>query len=460
MFPEILTSCAILAMWLHVILGRENNAFFITKFAAFLLFVAAGFAAISLSFEVNILYQSYRIDFLSQMSKLALCIVGGILILQTRDRSKTPDYREYMILIMTSLLGLMTLTSSNDFIAILVSIELSSFPLYILTAFKKRKVDAEAAIKFMLFGGLVTAGFLYGLSLFYGLVHGTSLSLLPNMVMIASTSPVGILTLILLFLPIAFKLTAVPFHFWAPDTYQVTENRLTAFLATVSKLGFVVLLVRMSMHIVGLSGAWQVWILGIAILSMFIGNACALLQKDLKRLFAYSSIAQAGYILLGVAAPQTAANQMIFFYGLAYIVMNLSVFYVILKISDDTQNENPTVVHLSGLCYRSPFLAFLLLLSVLSLAGVPPLAGFTGKWFLFAEALRSIHYVWILIAVVNSVISLYYYLSLVKMCYLEPAYQSRTISLGFREIAFILALIVILLGLGIYPQPLFARLFP
>ena len=251
-----------------------------------------------------------------------------------------------------------------------------------------------------------------------------------------------------------FKLALFPFHFWAPDVYEGASHGVAAFVATASKVAAVALLGRLlvtaSLHLGPVAGAFAV----AAAVSMTLGNLVAIVQRDLKRMLAYSAIAQAGYIAVGFVAFSSEGVAAALFYGLLYLLMNAAAFLVVARVAAD--GANPSLDDLRGLHRRSPLLAATLLLAMFALAGVPPTAGFIGKWFLFRAAMLQGWWWLVLLGAVNSTVSIYYYLIVVKHAYLLPAEQERAVELTAADKAVCYALCAGLVVLGVYPGAVFA----
>ena len=251
-----------------------------------------------------------------------------------------------------------------------------------------------------------------------------------------------------------FKLAVFPFHFWAPDVYQAASHGVASFIATASKVGAIAVLARL-IAVAELGGTQLVTALAVvAAVSMTLGNLVAIVQRDVKRMLAYSAVAQAGYVVVGLVAFTRAGVAAALFYGLLYLVMNAAAFLVVARVGAD--GSNPQLEDLRGLHRRSPLLAATLLLALFALAGVPPTAGFVGKWFLFAAAMGQGWWLLVLLAAVNSTVSVYYYLIAVKYAYLVPDDQHRgplVLSLGDRTLCYALSGLV--LGLGVYPTVLY-----
>jgi NADH-quinone oxidoreductase subunit N len=256
---------------------------------------------------------------------------------------------------------------------------------------------------------------------------------------------VGLLFSIFAFL---FKLSGFPAHFWAPDVYESASTPVTSFIATASKAAAVAVLIRI-LSLTGLPGRMTMILGAAAFVSMTLGHCAALLQKDVKRLLAYSSIAQAGYLVVGLIAGSFEGYSSALFYAVAYVLMNTGAFFVVVSVARAENDDNPQIRHFDGLAERSPFLALILLLSLLSLAGIPPLVGFTGKWILFSAAVDRGHWFLVLWGVLNSVVSLFYYLTLVKHAYLEKPKVGgpMTLPLHWRVLGFVLLAAILLFGI-------------
>jgi NADH-quinone oxidoreductase subunit N len=284
------------------------------------------------------------------------------------------------------------------------------------------------------------------MSYIFGVSQSTYLMDILQKMPILIKEPIAVIGLLMVLCGFFFKLAVVPFHFWTPDIYQGAANETVSFVATMPKLAGLALLLRL----VSLAGSGAVDLIQVLVLlaavSMTFGNLAALVQKDLKRLLAYSSIAHAGYVLLGVLAVNAAGFSAAIFHITAYLLMNLACFLVICAVS--RQGENITISDLSGLYKRSPLLAFTLAVGAFALAGIPPTAGFTGKLYLFIAALDQGHLALVIIAAVNTAISIYYYLNIVRSAYGQDPNGSPAITLSFsnRLLNFGLILAILLMG--------------
>jgi NADH-quinone oxidoreductase subunit N len=343
------------------------------------------------------------------------------------------------------------MASSADIIMLYLAIETTSIPMYILAGFITRDdKSTESGFKYLLFGAAASTIMLYGFSLLYGFTGQTNIYQISQSFYSQSLPLIDILGVLLLVLVgFGFKISAFPFHFWAPDVYEGAPTPIAGFLSTASKAaGFVVLLrVLVSVFTPAASPQWMNYLAIISVLTMTIGNVLALAQKNIKRLLAYSSIAHAGYILIGVVALSQLGMTSVVFYLIAYLVTNLAAFGIVMTFSQVVGSDE--IIAYSGLSRRKPWLALAMLVAFLSLAGMPPLAGFVAKIFVFAAAVKT-DMVWLaFVGVLNSIVGLYYYLTVLKYVYLfrsddedKPLFISRPYTIAIS----ILILGIIIVG--------------
>lgn len=370
---------------------------------------------------------------------------------------------EFFALLLLATVGLLLLAGTENLLMLFVSLELVSLSLYVMTAFHDDHPHAtEAALKYFLFGGLAAAFTLFGMSLLYGLSGSLQLSVIGSKLSGTAPSPLLWVALVMTATGLGFKIAVVPFHLWAPDVYQGAPTPAAAFIATGSKIVGFLLLVRV-LHTgfgAGLAGSaaglrwspgWVPVLAVLATLSMIVGNLTALQQTDLRRLLAYSAVAQAGYGILGLLDPSPESRAVVLYFAITYAVTVLGAFGVIGAL--EAAGHGVTLPHLSGLVRRSPFLAACLTVFMLSLAGIPPLAGFFGKFFVFVQALSQgsqLGRLWlVVVAVVMSAVSLYYYLRVLKHALILPAAEPATpirIAPLSTLILSLLALLTLLLG--------------
>ncbi|HWD91108.1 MAG TPA: NADH-quinone oxidoreductase subunit N [Verrucomicrobiae bacterium] len=405
------------------------------------------------------------IDPVTQFVKIALLALTIFTILLSMDADFTDHVGEYLSLILLAAVGMMFLVSAEDILMIFIALELTSLSLYILTAFNKRDLkSAEASLKYFLFGGLSAAFTLFGLSLVYGLSGTTNLPEIAAAFAGKGLDPLLVVAIVMVVIGFGFKVAAVPFHLWAPDAYQGAPTPSAAFIASGSKVAsFFIFAKVMAIGFAGKeiegSGAWHGYLPGwvpvvavVAALSMILGNLVAIVQTSVRRLIAYSAIAHAGYMLLAVMSHNEQGLKALIYYAVTYGLTTIGAFGVVAVVEQGTGGEK--LSDFAGLSRRAPLVSFCMLIFMLSLAGIPPLAGFFGKFYVFAAAVNSdpqnLGLLWLVIlAVAMSAVSLYYYLQVLKQVYVvEPAAPgtSMKISILTQVVLFVLAILVILFG--------------
>jgi len=356
---------------------------------------------------------------------------------------------EFYLLLWLALIGMCLIASSADFLLLFISIEILTISLYVMTAYlKSDKLSIEAGMKYLILGSLAAGFFLYGISFIYGVTHSTHFDVVQAYCQAHAMSSMMLFAMVLIFAAVGFKIAAVPFHMWVADVYQGAPTPVTALLSVGSKAAGFLVLIRLFM---GVFGAWHIqWGLALAIISaitMTYGNLVAMFQTNIKRLLGYSSISHAGYLLMGAAAGSALGASGINFYLLGYLFTNLAAFLVIIVFSIATGSDE--IADYAGLSKRSSLLACTMLLALVSLAGMPPLAGFFGKFTLLMAVIKS-GYVWLaLIAGVNIVISLYYYLMVAKRIYVDAPQSTSAIDVpvGIRLLLIIAILGIVLIGI-------------
>ena len=356
---------------------------------------------------------------------------------------------EYYFLVIMSAIGMMFMSSANDLLSVFVSLEFSTLGFYVLVSYLRDDLaSSEAGLKFFILGVFAAGLFAYGISLVYG---ETGKLVFSDMVSSQAT-PGLIIGFLLIFAALGFKIGAVPFHSWIPDTYHGAPTPVTAFLSIAPKGAALAILIRI--FLVALATFKPMWVsllVAVSVLSMTYANIVAIAQRNIKRLLAYSGVAQIGNVLIGLAAGTKMGNDAILFYLLAYLFANLGAFAVVIAVSHAIGRDE--IEDYSGLNRRSPFLAFAMLLFLLSLAGVPPLAGFIGKLYIFIAAIKEGLYTLIVVGLINIVISMYYYLIVVKKMYINEPLDPTPISISTPIKAVIYIGLAGTLVIGIYPQP-------
>lgn len=421
-------------------------------------------AVLCLGQQADLFYAAYRVDAYSQWLKLTLAAGFLFIVLLSRD---LPDIRadvkpEYFLFLTLSVTGLVTLVSCIDLISLVIALELSSFPLYILVAMRReregQRVQMESAIKYIVFGITATGVMLYGMSWIYALTGSTSLPVVLERLAPVVHSPPAVVGLALMCAGLLYKLAVFPFHFWTPDVYQGASNETTSLVASLPKVGAVAVLVRF-VTLASPDNATIALVLAcLAAASMFYGNLIALQQRDLKRLFGFSAIAHAGYAMVGLVALDAAGCTAALYYIAGYLLMVLACFLVVCHLSTD--GANVALEDLAGLHRRSPLLAATLLVGVFALAGIPPFVGFMGKFALLKAAFAKGHLALVILAVLNSAIAVYYYLVIVREAFFrDPDAHSRpAIALPWPSRFLCVALIVGIIALGVAPGRVLDRI--
>jgi NADH-quinone oxidoreductase subunit N len=390
-------------------------------------------------------------DWLSFAFTLLFIFAAAITAMFAMDMKGVGQKGEFYILMLISTVGMCLMASSADLTMLYLAIETTSIPMYILAGFMIHDdKSTESGFKYLLFGAAASTIMLYGFSLLFGFTGQTNIHQIALSFYEFQFSEVTIVgSLLLILVGFLFKISAFPFHFWAPDVYEGAPTPIAGFLSTASKAaGFVVLLrILVTIFTPSATPEWNNLLAIIAVLTMTIGNVLALVQKNIKRLLAFSSIAHAGYILIGVVALSLFGISSVVFYLVAYLITNLAAFGIVATFSNVVGSDDISAY--SGLSRRKPWLALAMLVAFLSLAGMPPLAGFMAKFFVFAAAVK-VDMVWLaFIGVINSIVGLYYYLTVLKHVYLfrsddesKPLAISRPYSIALS----ILVIGIILVG--------------
>jgi len=426
--------------------------------------IAITFFLVCLPFQGELFDDMFLSDNFSRFFNLIFLGAAFLAVLSSIDYLKNVKYNrgEYFSLVLLSTVGMMLLSSANELLFLYVSLELTTISLYILVAYLKDDYkSSEAGLKYLILGAVSSAILLYGISMVYGLTGSTSLYHIPAVIAAIFLNtfvfdPALVLALIFLIAGFGFKLALVPFHMWAPDVYEGAPTPITAYLSVASKTAGLVAFIRVffqSFLILQIKPVeWMSLIAVLAAFSMILGNVIALLQTNIKRMLAYSSIAQVGYILIGIISASATGIASVGFYALVYLFANMGAFTVVIAFSRSTNSDN--IPDYAGLSKRSSFLAVLMSVFMLSLVGIPPLAGFVGKYYLFSAAIEQ-GYIWlVIVAILTSVISLYYYAGVIKQMYFSTvAGQSSIKTTANLKAALIICAIGVLVC-GVYPQPL------
>ena len=411
-------------------------------------------ALASVKLEGTLFFEAYRVDLFSQVFKVMLAMGFFLVICLCTELNGIEErhHPEFYLFLTTCTLAMMMLVSSVELLTIYVALELSSYSLYILVVLRRgHGIDVEAGIKYLMVGATSSAVMLFGLSFIFGVTHTTYVVDIINVLPKVITNPAAIVGLLLTLCGFFFKLAVFPFHFWAPDVYQGAANQVTAYIASASKVAAVAIIIRM-VSLVGDNSKYLVDVLvTLSIASMTLGNLVAIVQKDMKRLLAYSSISHAGYVLIGILSMSQTGYASAIFYALAYLVMNLCCFLVVVKVAQD--GSDLKIAQLAGLHRRAPILAMALMLAVFGLAGIPPTIGFTGKFLVFAAAMEKGYITLVIIAMINATISLYYYIMVVKAAYLlEPDVAQPRLPVSIPTKVLAGALVTLMVVFGVAPS--------
>jgi NADH-quinone oxidoreductase subunit N len=406
------------------------------------------------------------LDGFAAFFKVLTALATAIVIFMSIDCAELKErtQAEYYVFLLSVLLGMFLLSSATDIVMLYLSLELVSIPSYLLAGYLKGKASStEASMKYVVYGATASGVMIYGFSLLYGMTGSTEISVIGNALATGSLPLPAMLAAVMVTVGFGYKIAAVPFHMWSPDVYEGAPTPVTAFLSVGPKAAGFAVLVRFFYTVFAApdaaGGMWHMtssvdWTFMFAVLSavtMTVGNLVAISQKNVKRLLAYSSIAHAGYMLMGFVLLTAAGLKAILFYLVVYLFMNLGAFYVVVLVANGSRDED--ISRFSGLGSRAPFAAVSLAVFLFALTGIPPFSGFIGKVYLFAEVINKGIYWLALVAALNSVVSLYYYARILKVMFLEDPMQAEELSVGFVPRIMLAILVVPTLLLGVYWEP-------
>ena len=419
--PEIFISLSLMFL-LIVGVYKKNSSSFIYNLTILSLFVLLALI-LNLSYieEAFIFDQSYKIDNLSTFMKI-LTVISAIFVMLTSSKylKLTKIFKiEYPVLILSSILGMMVMISSNDLIVFYMGLELQSLSLYVLASFNRDNLlSTESGLKYFVLSALSSGILLYGFSLIYGLSGSTNFNEISINI---SDFQYGLtFGIVFILVGLAFKISAVPFHMWAPDVYQGSPTSVTIIFAILPKIAALTVFIRfLYVPFVNMIDQWQMIVIFLSIASMTFGAVAAIGQKNLKRLVAYSSISHMGYALAGLTTVTNEGIQSSIIYMSIYLVMNLALFSCMFMMR---RNENyfENIDDLSGLSKNHPILSFSMLIILFSLAGIPPLAGFFAKFYIFKAVIEQSMYFLAIVGLLSTVIAAFYYLRIIKIIYFDP----------------------------------------
>ena len=453
--PEIFLSLSLMFLLIFGVFKR-NSSSIVYNLSIFILVITVPLILnVPSSEEFLIFNDSYKIDYLSNFIKI-LIVISTLFVLLTSSQylKSIKIYNvEYPILILSSILGMMVMVSSNDLIVFYIGLELQSLALYVLASFNRdNELSSESGLKYFVLSALSSGLLLYGCSLVYGFSSSTNFS---QISFNYNQSAQGVIFgMVFILVGLAFKISAVPFHMWAPDVYQGSPTSVTLFFAILPKIAALTVFIRfLYTPFVNLIDQWQTIIIFLSIASMLFGAVAAIGQKNLKRLIAYSSISHMGYALAGLTTGTNEGIQSSVSYISIYLVMNLAFFSCIFMLKrEDKYYEN--IEDLSGLSKNHPLLSFSFLIVLFSLAGIPPMAGFFAKFYVFMAVIEQSMFFLAIVGLLASVVAAFYYLRIIKVIYFDNEVEKYDTnhSVGLK-LSLILTTVLILIYF-IYPNSL------
>ena len=420
--PEIFISLSV--MFLLILGVFKKNSFELIHNLSIIVLLITGIIVFNetLDIEKILLFNgSVVIDYLSSFMKIITLLAAFIVLAISKnylDNFKISKI-EYPILILSSVLGMMVMISSNDLIVFYMGLELQSLALYVLATFNRNNLkSSEAGLKYFVLSALSSGLLLYGCSLIYGFSGSTNFEIIASQ--LDSNEYALTFGIVFILVGLAFKISAVPFHMWAPDVYDGSPTTVTLFFTMVPKIAALTVFIRfLYVPFLELIDQWQMILVFLSIASMLFGAIAAIGQKNIKRLIAYSSIGHIGYALAGVASASNDGIQSSVIYLTIYIVMNLGLFSCLLMLRRN-DNYYESIDDLSGLSKNHPILSFSLLVILFSLAGIPPLAGFFAKFYIFKAVIEQSMYFLAIVGLLSTVIAAFYYLRIIKIIYFDP----------------------------------------
>ena len=420
-YPEIFISLSIMFLLLLGAFKKESSGLIYNLSIVFLIFTLALIFNYPPQSNVNLFNDSYKIDYFSSFMKI-LTMCSGIFVLITSSRYLKifKIFKiEYSILILCSILGMMVMISANDLIVFYIGLELQSLALYVLASFNRDQVkSSEAGLKYFVLSALSSGLLLYGCSLIYGFTGSTNFITISENI---NSTQFGLtFGIVFILVGLAFKISAVPFHMWAPDVYEGSPTSVTLFFAVVPKIAALTVFIRfLYVPFINMIDQWQIIIVFLSIASMIFGAVAAIGQKNLKRLVAYSSIGHMGFALAGLSSGTNEGIQSSIIYISIYLIMNLGLFSCLFMMKrNDKYYEN--IDDLSGLSKNHPLISLSLLIILFSLAGIPPMAGFFAKFYVFTAVVKESMYFLAITGLLSTVISAFYYLRIIKIIYFDP----------------------------------------
>ncbi len=454
MFPEIFLSLSIFSILMVCVFVKKSfNLVF--NLTSVIIIITISIILTSSSTEQKIFSESFIRDSFSNYFKI-LILLSSLFVLNSSKNfiiDNKLDKFEYPIIILLSILGMFFMVSSNDLILFYLGLELQSLSLYILASIDRDNLrSTESGIKYFVLSALSSGLLLYGCSLLYGFTGSTNFESISSQLNRENTGAVFAMVFILVGL--AFKVSAVPFHMWTPDVYEGAPTSITSYFAVVPKVAGLALLIKfMFVPFSNILLEWQTIIIFISIASMILGAVAAMIQKNFKRLLAYSSIGHIGYALAGVATGAISGYQSAIVYISIYVIMNIGAFSCLYLLKKDGKYKE-NISDLSGISKKHPLLAISLLIILFSLAGVPPLGGFFAKFYIFVSVLEKEMYTLAIIGLLTTVMSAFYYLKIIKTIYFDDSIITFESTKNRTAQASIFASCIILITFFLYPSVL------
>lgn len=421
--PEITLACGAMVLLMIGVFAGDKRTGLVTWGCVALLCVVGYLVAIGPEAKVLAFSGTMVIDPFARFLKILVLGGSAIAMLMSVDylRDEKLTRFEFPLLVTLSTLGMLVMISANDLIVLYIGLELQSLALYVLASFARDNArSTEAGLKYFVLGALSSGMLLYGASLIYGFTGGTTFDGVSQSIAANGLQTGVMVGLVFVLAGLAFKVSAVPFHMWTPDVYEGSPTPVTAFFAAAPKIAAMGLFLRVVFGpFAGAESAWLQIIMPVSVASMLLGAIAAIGQTNIKRLMAYSSISHMGYALIGFAAGTQAGVQAVLIYLVIYLAMTVGTFVCIMNMRRDGK-QLEDITELAGLSQRDPTTAYLLAILMFSLIGIPPLAGFMGKWYVFLAAVEAKLYVLAAIGFLSSVIGAFYYLKVVKVMFFDP----------------------------------------
>lgn len=437
--PELILAVGALVLLMIGVFSGERSGPMVTGLAIALLAVA-GLWIIFVPGEGLAYGGAYLADGFSRFMKI-VALIGSIVTMfmsMGQAREQQLDRFEFPVLLVLATLGILLMISAHDLISLYLSLELQSLALYVVAAINRDSLKStEAGLKYFVLGALSSGMLLYGMSLVYGFTGHTSFDAIAAALSAGTRSLGLVFGLVFVLAGLAFKISAVPFHMWTPDVYEGAPTPVTAFFAAAPKVAAMAILTRIVVTAFQpVLADWQQIIVFISIASMLLGSFAAIGQRNFKRLMAYSSIGHMGYALVGLAAGSKTGVSGVMIYMVIYMVMTLGTFAIIMAMRRKDGRQVESIEDLAGLSTTNPFMAVVLTALMFSLAGIPPLAGFFGKYFVFVAAIQAHLYALAIIGILSSVVGAYYYLRVIKVMWFDDAKDEFTRTAGSLRLVF------------------------